>query len=89
MTSEDNEEHGRTANSANSLSSTFIGSNQQDKFDKTRAEAFAGEMLDILNGGTVSLMISIGHQTRLFDVMSKLPPSTSEEIAQHASLNER
>jgi len=89
MTSEDNEEHGRTANSANSLSSTFIGSNQQDKFDKTRAEAFAGKMLEILNGGNVSLMISIGHQTRLFDVMSKLPPSTSEEIAQHASLNER
>jgi 2-polyprenyl-3-methyl-5-hydroxy-6-metoxy-1,4-benzoquinol methylase len=46
-------------------------------------------MLDILNGGTVSLMISIGHQTRLFDVMSKLLPSTSEEIAQSANLNER
>jgi 2-polyprenyl-3-methyl-5-hydroxy-6-metoxy-1,4-benzoquinol methylase len=34
-------------------------------------------------------MISIGHQTRLFDTMSKLPPSTSEEIAQSANLNER
>jgi 2-polyprenyl-3-methyl-5-hydroxy-6-metoxy-1,4-benzoquinol methylase len=34
-------------------------------------------------------MISIGHQTRLFDVMSKLLPSTSEEIAQSANLNER
>jgi SAM-dependent methyltransferase len=75
---------------ANSLpSSSFIGSNIQAKFDNTRAEAFAGKMLDILNGGTASLMISIGHQTRLFDVMSKLPPSTSEEIAQSANLNER
>jgi 2-polyprenyl-3-methyl-5-hydroxy-6-metoxy-1,4-benzoquinol methylase len=75
---------------ANSLpSSSFTGSNIQAKFDKTRAEAFAGKMLDILNGGTASLMISIGHQTRLFDVISKLPPSTSEEIAQSANLNER
>lgn len=45
-------------------------------------------MLDILNGGNVSLMISIGHQTRLFDVMSKLQPSTSEQIATAANLNE-
>jgi 2-polyprenyl-3-methyl-5-hydroxy-6-metoxy-1,4-benzoquinol methylase len=65
------------------------GSNRRAGFDKTRAEAFAGKMLEILNGGTIGLMISIGHQTRLFDVMSKLQPSTSEEIAQSANLNER
>lgn len=89
MVSKEKEEHGRTYNSANSLSSFFTDSNQQDKFDKTRAEAFAGKMLDILNGGTISLMVSIGHQTHLFDVMSKLPASTSEEIATAANLNER
>src|SRR3712207_5371217 len=89
MASEEKEEQGRTSNSVNSLSSSFTGSNQQDKFDKTRTEAFAGKMFDILNGGTISLMVSIGHQTRLFDVMSKLPSSTSEEIAQSANLNER
>ena len=87
MASADTQENNSTAN--NLPSSSFIGSNIQGKFDKTRAEAFAGKMLDILNGGTVSLMISIGHQTCLFDVMSKLPPSTSEEIAQSANLNER
>ena len=82
MASADTQERDSTANSANSLpSSSFIGSNIQAKFDNTRAEAFAGKMLDILNGGTVSLMISMGHQTHLFDVMSKLLPSTSEEIA--------
>ena len=34
-------------------------------------------------------MVSIGHRTGLFDVMSTLPPSTSEEIARAAGLNER
>ena len=90
MASADTQERDSTANSANSLSSSsFSGSNIQAKFDNTRAEAFAGKMLDILNGGTVSLMVSMGHQTHLFDIMSKLPPSTSEEIATAAKLNER
>jgi 2-polyprenyl-3-methyl-5-hydroxy-6-metoxy-1,4-benzoquinol methylase len=90
MASADTQERDSTANSANSLpSSSFSGSNIQAKFDNTRAEAFAGKMLDILNGGTISLMISMGHQTHLFDIMSKLPPSTSEEIATAAKLNER
>ena len=90
MASADTQERDSTANSANSLpSSSFSGSNIQAKFDNTRAEAFAGKMLDILNGGAVSLMISMGHQTHLFDIMSKLPPSTSEEIATAAKLNER
>jgi 2-polyprenyl-3-methyl-5-hydroxy-6-metoxy-1,4-benzoquinol methylase len=58
--------------------------------DQAKAEAFAGRMLDILNSSTLGLMISIGHQTHLFDVLSKLPaPSTSAEIAKVANLNER
>ncbi|HSB57626.1 MAG TPA: class I SAM-dependent methyltransferase, partial [Nitrosopumilaceae archaeon] len=36
-----------------------------------------------------ALMLSVGHRTKLFDVMSKLPPSTSSEIAIKAGLNER
>ncbi|HEU5260751.1 MAG TPA: hypothetical protein VFU41_04905 [Gemmatimonadales bacterium] len=31
----------------------------------------------------------MGHRTGLFDVMSKLPPATSDEIAARAVLNER
>jgi 2-polyprenyl-3-methyl-5-hydroxy-6-metoxy-1,4-benzoquinol methylase len=90
MASEDKQEHDSTANSANSLTpSSFTRSNTEAKFDNTRAEAFAGKMLDILNGGTISLMVSIGHQTHLFDILSKLPPSPSEEIATAANLNER
>ena len=59
------------------------------EFDQTKAGAFAGELLTTLNHGALCLMISIGHRTGLFDVMSTLPPSTSEEIAHAAGLNER
>jgi 2-polyprenyl-3-methyl-5-hydroxy-6-metoxy-1,4-benzoquinol methylase len=34
-------------------------------------------------------MISIGHRTRLFDTMREMPPSTSNQIAEAAGLNER
>ncbi|NNH69534.1 class I SAM-dependent methyltransferase [Nocardia uniformis] len=54
-----------------------------------RAEAFGNRMLEILNDGFLTLMVSIGHQTGLFDVMSSLPPATSADIARAAQLNER
>lgn len=58
-------------------------------FDPARAEAFAGQMIGIVNGGCLSLMASIGHQTGLFDTMASLPPSSSQEIAAAAGLQER
>ena len=58
--------------------------------DQSKAEAFAGRMLDVLNSSLLGLMISIGHQTHLFDIMSRLSsPSTGAEIAKAANLNER
>lgn len=57
--------------------------------DQAKAEAFVGRFLDVFNSGTLCLMISIRHQTRLFDVMARLPASTSQEIASAASLHER
>jgi SAM-dependent methyltransferase len=45
--------------------------------------------MDVLNGASVTLMTSIGHQVGLFDTMAGLPPATSQEIAGAASLNER
>jgi ubiquinone/menaquinone biosynthesis C-methylase UbiE len=57
--------------------------------DTAKAEAFAGQMVGILNGSILALMTSIGHKTGLFDTMATLPPSTSEQIAQAAGLNER
>ena len=58
-------------------------------FDSAKAEAFAGQLLTVLNHGALCLMTSIGHRTGLFDVLRGLPPSTSAEIARKAVLNER
>jgi 2-polyprenyl-3-methyl-5-hydroxy-6-metoxy-1,4-benzoquinol methylase len=61
----------------------------QPEFDAAKAEAFAGRVVTALNHGALCLMLSVGHRTRLFDVLSTLPPATSEEIATQAGLNER
>jgi len=58
-------------------------------FDKNRAEAFEEKMLTVLNGAATALMVSVGHRTGLFDVMSGLAPSGSHRIAQQAGLDER
>jgi ubiquinone/menaquinone biosynthesis C-methylase UbiE len=52
-------------------------------------ESFEDQMLDIMNKSALALMISVGHRTKLFDTMSKLPASTSEDIATNSNLNER
>jgi SAM-dependent methyltransferase len=46
-------------------------------------------MFRMWNEAALALMVSIGHRTGLFDVMATLPPSTSQEIATTAGLNER
>jgi ubiquinone/menaquinone biosynthesis C-methylase UbiE len=58
-------------------------------FNSQKAEAFAGDFLTTLNHGALCLMTSIGHRTGLFDVLSRMPPATSQEIAARAGLNER
>jgi SAM-dependent methyltransferase len=58
-------------------------------FDTTKADAFAEQMLTMLNNGALALMTSIGHRTELFDTMAELPPSTSLQISNAAGLNER
>lgn len=50
---------------------------------------FSNYMIDVINKGSLSIMLSVGHRTRLFDILSALPPSTAEEIALMAKLNER
>lgn len=57
--------------------------------DQSRVEAFAEDLLDTFNRGAVALMISVGHKTRLFDVMAGLPPAPCDRIAREAGLNER
>jgi 2-polyprenyl-3-methyl-5-hydroxy-6-metoxy-1,4-benzoquinol methylase len=61
----------------------------EQQFDGAKAEAFVGRLMADLNGGAVMIMTSIGHRTGLFDAMAGLAPSTSEEVAEAANLNER
>jgi hypothetical protein len=59
------------------------------QLDQTKSEAFAEQMRSILNSAALSLMLSIGHKTRLFETITRMTPSTSDHIAQAAGLHER
>ena len=59
------------------------------EIDIAKAEAFGGQMMGVINNGMLALMVSVGHQTGLFDIMASLPPSTSAEVARATGLNER
>lgn len=65
------------------------GSVMATSYDETRAEAFAERMLDMLNGGSLMVLTSVGHRTGLFDALAEHGPATSEELADAAGLNER
>lgn len=57
--------------------------------DAARAEAFAGRALQIVNDGMLTLLVSVGHQTRLLDRMAEHGPLASDELARTAGLDER
>ncbi len=50
---------------------------------------FQEYMVDVINKGSLSLMLSLGHRVGLFDTMVSLPPSTSKQIAIASNLDER
>ena len=52
-------------------------------------EEFAGRIVGAIDSASVAILLSIGHQTGLFDTMAALPPATSAQIADAAGLNER
>lgn len=58
-------------------------------FDSGKAQAFAGRMMGLLNEAFLGVLVSIGHQTRLFDVVAGMGAATSAQIADAAGLNER
>ena len=55
----------------------------------TTTEQFAERIVGAVDSASLAILLSIGHQTELFDTMAELPPSTSAEIADAAGLNER
>ena len=59
------------------------------ELDEAKRQAFAGRMVGVINDACLGLMAGLGHESGLFDVMAGLRPSTSEEIARAAGLDER
>lgn len=59
------------------------------EIDAAKVEQFAERMVGVVNDGMLCVIASIGHQTGLFDVMAGLPPSTSQQVADAAGLDER
>jgi 2-polyprenyl-3-methyl-5-hydroxy-6-metoxy-1,4-benzoquinol methylase len=53
------------------------------------AEQFSERMVAAIDGASLALLMSVGHQTGLLDTMARLAPSTSAQIAAAAGLNER
>lgn len=52
-------------------------------------EEFTERIASTLDGASLTILLSIGHQTGLLDTMAGLAPSTSAQIAEAAGLNER
>jgi len=57
--------------------------------DTRKSEAFADKLMDVMNGGALALMTSIGHRTGLFDALGRMGSVTSDALAAEAGLNER
>ena len=53
------------------------------------ADEFTVRMAAAIDGASLTILLSIGHQTGLLDTMAGLPPATSMQIAEAAGLNER
>ncbi|MBI1179780.1 MAG: methyltransferase domain-containing protein [Alphaproteobacteria bacterium] len=58
-------------------------------FDQQAAEAFSAQLMETINAGAVTVMVSLGHRLGLFDVMAGGMPAASADIAAKAGLSER
>ena len=59
------------------------------QIDEAKVEEFAGRLIGVVNDASLALSLSLGHKTGLFDAMAGMGPSTSEQIAAEAGLDER
>jgi 2-polyprenyl-3-methyl-5-hydroxy-6-metoxy-1,4-benzoquinol methylase len=66
---------------------TVRGSKVRGMEGEERA-AFARRMLDVLTGSALSMLVSVGYRSGLFEAAAK-GPATSEELAERAGLQER
>jgi SAM-dependent methyltransferase len=52
-------------------------------------QQFAERIVGTIDAASLAILMSIGHQTGLFDALAALPPATSTQIADAAGLDER
>jgi SAM-dependent methyltransferase len=57
--------------------------------DQDQSQAFAQYMMDLMNHSALTLMISVGHRTGLFDAMARGHWMSGIQIAGEAALSER
>ena len=62
---------------------------KEDIFNTQKSEKFVSKLIDIINFGSLNIMISIGYRTGLLDVLANIEPSGSEQISEKAGLNKR
>lgn len=63
--------------------------NNLESVNGNQKEAFARRLLQILNDGSLALMISIGHQLDLFNALARRSPLTVRELARATRLKEK
>jgi winged helix-turn-helix protein len=56
--------------------------------DREQRDAFAARMLSTLTGGALTMLVSVGHRTGLFEAAAR-GPATSAVLAERAGLAER
>jgi 2-polyprenyl-3-methyl-5-hydroxy-6-metoxy-1,4-benzoquinol methylase len=68
---------------------TGMSAKRDHDFDRSAADAFGMRMVAALNGASLAIATSVGHQLGLFDAMSAIAQGTSHEVAAAAGLQER
>ncbi len=61
--------------------------NQQPNVAAEGTEDVAGRIVSTIDAVSGASLVSIGHQTKLFDTLAELPPATSTQIVDAAGLN--
>jgi 2-polyprenyl-3-methyl-5-hydroxy-6-metoxy-1,4-benzoquinol methylase len=57
--------------------------------DADTTDEFAERMVGVIDDASLAILLSIGHQTSLWDTLAELRSATSSQIADAAGLNER
>lgn len=57
--------------------------------DAKPMDEFADQLMNMLNQGALSLMVSIGHRTGLFDCMAEVKKASLDKISHHSGLEKR